>query len=293
MSDFVQLLEDRDRWRDEYYELLDERAKLTAELESKKSEAEDSKGEANDYRKKYEDAIAAFASEHRQYLIQQRSLEYFQLKCINLQRREDGLEPYNTTAEAAEAFIKETQADKKPEDLTLYGHKVIISNIPPVSHQLEHIIAPTAKQLREAYERIIEEYGTGPTETEPAEDEESWGKQFFRPAEEAAKTFAELGKALFATTKDGITSKLGETATDLEDVNIEDDERYSGLVQDVQGEIEIRLKPRTEEEATALATLLGLHKMIHGAPKHPPRRKSKKTRKNHRKKKARVSNGNF
>ena len=114
-------------------------------------------------------------------MIQQRSLEYFQLKCINfqlkcinLQRREDDLEPYNTTAEAAEAFIKETQADKKPEDLTLYGHKVIISNIPPVGHQLEHIVSPTAKQLQEAYERIIEEYGTGPAEPEEAPDFSSW-----------------------------------------------------------------------------------------------------------------------
>lgn len=259
MSDFMQLLEDRDRWRDEYYELLTERATLDAELASEKAKVEDSKAEADDYRKKYEDAIAAFASEHRQYLIQQRSLEYFQLKCINLQRREDGLEPYNTTAEAAEAFIKETQADKKPEELTLYGHKVIISNIPPVGHQLEHIIAPTAKQLREAYERIIEEYGTGPTEPEEAPD---W-------------------------------QPLGDTVTEPEDVDIEDDGRYSGLVQDVQGEIEIRLKPQTEEEATALATLLSLHELIHGAPKHPPRRKSKKTRKNHRKKKARGTNGNF
>lgn len=241
MSDFMQLLQDRDNWRDEYYELLDERAKLTAELESKKSEAEDIKDEATDYRKKYEEAIAAFASEHRQYLIQQRSLEYFQLKCINLQRREDGLEPYNTTAEAAEAFIKETQADKKPEDLTLYGHKVIISNIPPVGHQLEHIVSPTAKKLREAYERIIEEYGTGPAEPE---EEPDW-------------------------------QPLGDTVTELEDYDIEDDGRYSGLTQDVQGEIEIRLKPVQE------------------TPKHPLHRKSKKTRKNHRKKKARRTNGNF
>lgn len=55
MSDFMQLLQDRDNWRDEYYELLDERAKLTAELESKKSEAEDIKDEATDYRKKYKE----------------------------------------------------------------------------------------------------------------------------------------------------------------------------------------------------------------------------------------------
>lgn len=290
MSDFMQLLQDRDRWRDEYYELLDERAKLTAELESKKREAEDSKGEATDYRKKYEEAIAAFASEHRQYLIQQRSLEYFQLKCINLQRREDGLEPYNTTAEAAEAFIKETQADKKPEDLTLYGHKVIISNIPPVGHQLEHIIAPTAKQLREAYERIIEEYGTGPAEPEEAPD---FRVGSFMKAEEAANAISELGKAFCIKTKGGNTSKLSGTATELEDVDIEGDGRYSSLTQDVQGEIEIRLKPATEEEATALAKLLGLHGLVQETPKHPPRRKSKKTRKNHRKKKVRGTNGNF
>lgn len=290
MSDFMQLLQDRDNWRDEYYELLDERAKLTAELESKKSEVEDIKDEADDYRKKYEDAIAAFASEHRQYLIQQRSLEYFQLKCINLQRREDGLEPYNTTAEAAEAFIKETQADKKPEDLTLYGHKVIISNIPPVGHQLEHIIAPTAKQLREAYERIIEEYVTGPTEPEEAPD---FRVGSFMKAEEAANAISELGKAFCIKTKGGNTSKLSGTATELEDVDIEDDGRYSSLTQDVQGEIEIRLKPATEEEATALAKLLGLHGLVQETPKHPPRRKSKKTRKNHRKKKVRGTNGNF
>lgn len=290
MSDFMQLLQDRDNWRDEYYELLDERAKLTAELESKKSEVEDIKDEADDYRKKYEDAIAAFASEHRQYLIQQRSLEYFQLKCINLQRREDGLEPYNTTAEAAEAFIKETQTDKKPEDLTLYGHKVIISNIPPVGHQLEHIVSPTAKQLQEAYERIIEEYGTGPAEPEEAPD---FRVGSFMKSEEAANAISELGKAFFIKDKGGNTSKLSGTATELEDVDIEDDGRYRGLTQDVQGEIEIRLKPATEEEATALAKLLGLHGLVQETPKHPPRRKSKKTRKNHRKKKARVSNGNF
>lgn len=290
MSDFMQLLQDRDNWRDEYYELLDERAKLTAELESKKSEAEDIKDEANDYRKKYEDAIAAFASEHRQYLIQQRSLEYFQLKCINLQRREDGLEPYNTTAEAAEAFIKETQADKKPEDLTLYGHKVIISDIPPVGHQLEHIIAPTAKQLREAYERIIEEYGTGPAEPEEAPD---FRVGSFMKSEEAANAISELGKAFCIKTKGGNTSKLSGTVTELGDVDIEDGGRYSSLTQDVQGEIEIRLKPATEEEATALAKLLGLHELVQETPKHPPRRKSKKTRKNHRKKKARRTNGNF
>lgn len=290
MSDFMQLLQDRDGWRDEYYELLDERAKLTAELESKKSEAEDIKDEATDYRKKYEEAIAAFASEHRQYLIQQRSLEYFQLKCINLQRREDGLEPYNTTAEAAEAFIKETQADKKPEDLTLYGHKVIISNIPPVGHQLEHIVSPTAKQLQEAYERIIEEYGTG-----PAEPEEAPGFRVgsFMKSEEAANAISELGKAFFIKAKGGNTSKLSGTVTELEDVDIEDDGRHSSLTQDVQGEIEIRLKPSTEEEATALAKLLGLHKLVQETPKHPPRKKSKKTRKNHRKKKVRVTNGNF
>lgn len=258
--------------------------KLTAELESKKSEAEDIKDEATDYRKKYEEAIAAFASEHRQYLIQQRSLEYFQLKCINLQRREDGLEPYNTTAEAAEAFIKETQADKKPEDLTLYGHKVIISNIPPVGHQLEHIIAPTAKQLREAYERIIEEYGTGPAEPEEAPD---FRVGSFMKSEEAANAISELGKAFFIKAKGGNTSKLSGTATEFEDVDIEDDGRYSSLTQDVQGEIEIRLKPATKEEATALAKLLGLHGLVQETPKHPPRRKSKKTRKNHRKKKAR------
>lgn len=290
MSDFMQLLQDRDNWRDEYYELLDERAKLTAELESKKSEAEDIKDEATDYRKKYEEAIAAFASEHRQYLIQQRSLEYFQLKCINLQRREDGLEPYNTTAEAAEAFIKETQADKKPEDLTLYGHKVIISNIPPVGHQLEHIVSPTAKQLQEAYERIIEEYGTGPAEPEEAPD---FRVGSFMKSEEAANAISELGKAFCIKTKGGNTSKLSGTVTELEDVDIEDDGRYSSLTQDVQGEIEIRLKPSTEEEATALAKLLGLHGLVQETPKHPPRRKSKKTRKNHRKKKARGTNGNF
>ena len=290
MSDFMQLLQDRDNWRDEYYELLDERAKLTAELESKKSEAEDIKDEATDYRKKYEEAIAAFASEHRQYLIQQRSLEYFQLKCINLQRREDGLEPYNTTAEAAEAFIKETQADKKPEDLTLYGHKVIISNIPPVGHQLEHIVSPTAKQLQEAYERIIEEYGTGPAEPEEAPD---FRVGSFMKSEEAANAISELGKAFFIKDKGGNTSKLSGTATELEDVDIEDDGRYRGLTQDVQGEIEIRLKPATEEEATALAKLLGLHGLVQETPKHPPRRKSKKTRKNHRKKKVRGTNGNL
>lgn len=290
MSEFMQLLQDRDGWRDEYYELLDERAKLTAELESKKSEAEDIKDEATDYRKKYEEAIAAFASEHRQYLIQQRSLEYFQLKCINLQRREDGLEPYNTTAEAAEDFIKETQADKKPEDLTLYGHKVIISNIPPVGHQLEHIVSPTAKQLREAYERIIEEYGTGPAEPEEAPD---FRVGSFMKAEEAANAISELGKAFCIKTKGGNTSKLSGTVTELEDVDIEDDGRYSSLTQDVQGEIEIRLKPSTEEEATALAKLLGLHKPVQETPKHPLHRKSKKTRKNHRKKKARTTNGNF
>ena len=284
MSDFMQLLQDRDNWRDEYYELLDERAKLTAELESKKSEAEDIKDEATDYRKKYEEAIAAFASEHRQYLIQQRSLEYFQLKCINLQRREDGLEPYNTTAEAAEAFIKETQADKKPEDLTLYGHKVIISNIPPVGHQLEHIVSPTAKQLQEAYERIIEEYGTGPAEPEETPD---FRVGSFMKSEEAANAISELGKAFFIKAKGGNTSKLSGTATELEDVDIEDDGRYSSLTQDVQGEIEIRLKPSTEEEATALAKLLGLHKLVQETPKHPPRWKLKNTRKNHRKKKAR------
>lgn len=259
MSDFMQLLQDRDNWRDEYYELLDERAKLTAELESKKSEVEDIKDEADDYRKKYEDAIAAFASEHRQYLIQQRSLEYFQLKCINLQQREDGLEPYNTTAEAAEAFIKETQADKKPEDLTLYGHKVIISNIPPVGHQLEHIIAPTAKQLREAYERIIEEYGTGPAEPEDSQD---W-------------------------------QPLGDTVTELRDVDIEDDGRYIGLTVENNGAVEVTLAPKTEEEAIAIAKRLGLYKLVKEAPKHPPRKKSKKTRKNHRKKKVRETNGNF
>lgn len=261
MSDFMQLLQDRDGWRDGYQRVLDEKGELENELAKTTEWLNDKTDEANDYRKKYEDAIAAFASEHRQYLIQQRSLEYFQLKCINLQRREDGLEPYNTTAEAAEAFIKETQADKKPEDLTLYGHKVIISNIPPVGHQLEHIVSPTVKQLQEAYERIIEEYGTGPAEPEDS--------------------------------KDGTTSKLGDTVTKPEDFDIEDDGRYSGLTQDVQGEIEIRLKPATEEEATALATLLGLHELVQKAPKHPPRRKSKKTRKNHRKKKARGTNGNF
>nr|DAI23633.1 MAG TPA: hypothetical protein [Caudoviricetes sp.] len=290
MSDFMQLLQDRDGWRDEYYELLDERAKLTAELESKKSEAEDIKDEATDYRKKYEEAIAAFASEHRQYLIQQRSLEYFQLKCINLQRREDGLEPYNTTAESAEAFIKETQADKKPEDLTLYGHKVIISNIPPAGHQLEHIIAPTAKQLREAYERIIEEYGTGPTE--PEEDPDFRVGSFIK-AEEAANAISELGKAFCISTKDRDTSKLGGTVTELGDVDIEDDGRYIGLTVENSGAVEVTLAPKTEEEAIAIAKRLGLYKLVKEAPKHPPRRKSKKTRKNHRKKKARVTNGNF
>lgn len=259
MSDFMQLLQDRDGWRDGYHRVLNEKDELENELAKTTEWLSDQTDEATDYRKKYEEAIAAFASEHRQYLIQQRSLEYFQLKCINLQRREDGLEPYNTTAEAAEAFIKETQADKKPEDLTLYGHKVIISNIPPVGHQLEHIISPTAKQLREAYERIIEEYGTGSTEPEETPD---W-------------------------------QPLGDTVTELEDVYIEDDGRYSGLAQDVQGEIEIRLKPSTEYEAKVIAKLLGLHGLVQKTPKHPPRRKSKKTRKNHRKKKAMVTNGNF
>lgn len=290
MSNFMQLLQDRDGWRDGYHQLLNEKDELENDLAKTTEWLSDQTDEANDYRKKYEDAIAAFASEHRQYLIQQRSLEYFQLKCINLQRREDGLEPYNTTAEAAEAFIKETQADKKPEDLTLYGHKVIISNIPPVGHQLEHIIAPTAKQLREAYERIIEEYGTGPTEPEEAPD---FRVGSFMKAEEAANAISELGKAFCIKTKGGNTSKLSGTATELEDVDIEDDGRYSSLTQDVQGEIEIRLKPATEEEATALAKLLGLHGLVQETPKHPPRRKSKKTRKNHRKKKVRGTNGNF
>lgn len=272
MENFQALLKDRDGWRDGYHRVLNEKDELENELAKTTEWLSDQTDEANDYRKKYEEAIAAFASEHRQYLIQQRSLEYFQLKCINLQRREDGLEPYNTTAEAAEAFIKETQADKKPEDLTLYGHKVIISNIPPVDHQLEHIVSPTAKQLQEAYERIIEEYGTGPAE--PEEDPDFRVGSFIK-AEEAANAISELGKAFCISTKDRDTSKLGGTVTELGDVDIEDDGRYSGLTQDVQGEIEIRLKPVQE-------TL-----------KHPPRRKSKKTRKNHRKKKARVTNGNF
>lgn len=244
MSDFMQLLEDRDGWRDKYHDALREIDDMKHERVSILSELELTERSEEEYRKKYVDVLAAFGSEHRQYLIQQRSLEYFQLKCINLQRREDGLEPYNTTAEAAEAFIKETQADKKPEDLTLYGHKVIISNIPPVGHQLEHIVSPTAKQLQEAYERIIEEYGTGPAEPEEAPD---W-------------------------------QPLGDTVTELEDV---------------QGEIEIRLKPSTEYEAKVIAKLLGLHGLVQKTPKHPPRRKSKKTRKNHRKKKAMVTNGNF
>lgn len=240
-ADFQTLLEDRDSWRDKYHDALREIDDMKYERVSILSELELTERSEEEYRKKYVYVLAAFGSEHRQYLIQQRSLEYFQLKCINLQRREDGLEPYNTTAEAAEAFIKETQADKKPEDLTLYGHKVIISNIPPVGHQLEHIIAPTAKQLREAYERIIEEYGTGPAEPE---EEPDW-------------------------------QPLGDTVTELEYYDIEDDGRYSDLTQDVQGEIEIRLKPVQE------------------TPKHPLHRKSKKTRKNHRKKKARRTNGNF
>ena len=287
---FQELLEDRDSWRDKYHDALREIDDMKCERVSILSELELTERSEEEYRKKYVDVLAAFGSEHRQYLIQQRSLEYFQLKCINLQRREDGLEPYNTTAEAAEAFIKETQADKKPEDLTLYGHKVIISNIPPVGHQLEHIIAPTAKQLREAYERIIEEYGTGPTEPEEAPD---FRVGSFMKAEEAANAISELGKAFCIKTKGGNTSKLSGTATELEDVDIEDDGRYSSLTQDVQGEIEIRLKSATEEEATALAKLLGLHGLVQETPKHPPRRKSKKTRKNHRKKKVRGTNGNF
>lgn len=266
-ENFQKLLDDRDSWRDGYRRVLDEKDELRKKLASSLLEARTKANEVDEYRKKYEDAIAAFASEHRQYLIQQRSLEYFQLKCINLQRREDGLEPYNTTAEAAEAFIKETQADKKPEDLTLYGHKVIISNIPPVGHQLEHIIAPTAKQLREAYERIIEEYGTGPAEPE--------------------------GTQVFVTSKDGTTSKLGDTVTELEDFDIEDNGRYIGLTVENNGAVEVTLAPKTEEEAIAIAKRLGLYKLVKEAPKHPPRRKSKKTRKNHRKKKARVTNGNF
>lgn len=290
-ENFMQLLEDRDGWRDSYLRELQETVKLEDKIANLVADLENKKDEETDYRKKYEAAIAAFASEHRQYLIQQRSLEYFQLKCINLQRREDGLEPYNTTAEAAEAFIKETQADKKPEDLTLYGHKVIISNIPPVGHQLEHIVAPTAKQLREAYERIIEEYGTGPAEPE---DSQSWGvASFVKSAEEAGNAITELGKAFYTTTRDGTTSKLGDTVTEPEGYDIEDDGRYSGLTQDAQGEIEIRLEPRTKEEADALAKVLGLYDLVREEPKHPPRRKSKKTRKNHRKKKARVANGNF
>ena len=290
MSYFMQLLQDRDGWRDGYRRVLNEKDELENELAKTTEWLNDKTDEANDYRKKYEDAIAAFASEHRQYLIQQRSLEYFQLKCINLQRREDGLEPYNTTAEAAEAFIKETQADKKPEDLTLYGHKVIISNIPPVGHQLEHIIAPTAKQLREAYERIIEEYGTGPTE--PEEDPDFRVGSFIK-VEEAANAISELGKAFCISTKDGDTSKLGDTVTELEDVDIEDDGRYIGLTVENGGAVEVTLAPKTEEEAIAIAKRLGLYKLVKEAPKHPPRRKSKKTRKNHRKKKARVANGNF
>lgn len=259
MENFLQLLEDRDGWRDKYHDALREIDDMKCERVSILSELELTERSEEEYRKKYVDVLAAFGSEHRQYLIQQRSLEYFQLKCINLQRREDGLEPYNTTVEAAEAFIKETQADKKPEDLTLYGHKVIISNIPPVGHQLEHIIAPTAKQLREAYERIIEEYGKGPAEPEEAPD---W-------------------------------QPLGDTVTEFEDFDIEDDGRYIGLTVENSGTVEVTLAPKTKEEAIAIAKRLGLYKLVKEAPKHPPRSKSKKTRKNHRKKKARTTNGNF
>lgn len=218
---YAELLENRDCWRDEARTSWKEVERLEILIDETTQQRDELIEDVKHEAARAAQAIAEKESLANKLEVCRRSLEFFQLRCINLQRREDGLEGYKTTEQALKDFFGNGDyLDKGAERPTLFGFPLIISDEEPRSGEcLSTTFTPYASE------------------------------------QEVSRETSPKGVPFFIQTTDGELVKLGEKVVENLGDDNEDSGNYYGISEGFGGTLELTLDG--EEAAALFDTIMG------------------------------------